>query len=321
MSNSQKFYRWLAKGAFGRVCVLALIMLAIGLIFERWWWVADACAQLRLHNAVVLILLGTGFAATRRWKWLATAAAGALIGLVLSLPPHFQSAPGMEKDDGPVLKILCHNLEFDNRDFDAAIAAIKAADADVVILLEVTAGWREQLEGLEEIYDHHVIEAEGGQFGIAMFSKLKTAEFKLEDFSGLSIQSIIATLEFGGEKITIIGTHPPPPVGADLLKVRNWHLESLARDIAGRREPVIVVGDLNITPASSGYRNLLGKTGLRSAGMPWRASWSPFGIPGISARLDHTLVSRQWRVVSSKVGPASGSDHRMLVTELALVLE
>ena len=315
-------YRLLAKGAVNRVCVVGLFTLLLGLVLEKVWWVADACAQLRLQNCLALVILAIPLAIRQRWKWVAAAGVGIVLGLATSVPPLFETAPSatLATTDGErtSLRILTHNVEYDNENITEVLEAIQEADADVVLLLEVTAPWRERLKWLQNIYDHEVIEAEGGRFGIAMFSRLPVDSFDLEDFNGFDLQSVVAKLQYGGESITVIGTHPPPAVDGDLLRMRDWHLKSLARDVSGRREPVIVAGDLNITPVSSEYRRLLRETGLKSAGIPLHPTWSPFGIPGLGARIDHTLVSRQWRVVSSEVGPSCGSDHRMLVTELVL---
>lgn len=320
MSKVRESYRWLASGAFGRVCVLALASLIIGLIFERVWWVADAFAQLRFHNTMVLLILGIGFAVAKRKKWLVSAAAGVAVGLAFTIPPLLWVAPRTSgwPSEYETIKVLSHNLEYTNDNYEAELREIEAANADVVILLEVTYEWKKHLEQLEDVYDQHLIEAEGGQFGIAMFSNLPDTEMQLEDFGGYDMQSIVARMKLGDQKITVVGTHPPPAVGGGLFEMRKWYLESMARNLAVETDPLIVTGDLNITPAGADYRKLLGALQLRSTAVPFRSTWSPFGIPGISARLDHMLVSEDWLVVSSKIGPSVGSDHRMLITELSL---
>ena len=319
MSKIHDSYRWLASGAFGRVCVLALASLIVGLIFERWWWVADAFAQLRFHNTMVLLILGIGFAVMKRKKWLISAAAGVVLGLAFTIPPLFWVAPAARSATPEnTIKVLSHNLEYTNNNYEAELREIEAAKADVVVLMEVTYEWKKHLERLEDIYEQHLIEAESGQFGIAMFSNLPDTEMQLEDFSGYDMQSIVAHMKLGDQKITVVGTHPPPAVGGGLFEMRKWYLESVARNLAVETDPLIVTGDLNITSSGADYRKLLKNLQLRSASVPFRSTWSPFGIPGISARLDHMLVSEEWSTVSNKIGPSVGSDHRMLITELSL---
>lgn len=316
MSDSESTFQRVAGSSLALVCTLALIPLTLGLIFERRWWAADVFGQIRLQNTVVLLVIGCAFAIGRNWKWTITAAAGVAISLLVSLPPILKKAPQAEEIEGRTLKILSQNLNFRNTEFDEAIGAIEAANADVVILFEVTLDWQQKLQRLESIYDYHFVEAQSGQFGIAMFSR---EEFQIdpEPFSVADIQPIIARFRIDSQEITVIGAHAPPALGRQLFDMRKQFLALLAINVQFRDEPVIVAGDFNITPASGAYRDLLKETGLRGAGNPFESTWKS-RIPGFGVRIDHALVSEHWRVVSSEAGPASGSDHKMLVTELIL---
>jgi endonuclease/exonuclease/phosphatase (EEP) superfamily protein YafD len=317
LSNAKSVLHLVAGNAFQIVCALALGTIALGLILESWWWPADAIAQLRLHNTVVLLVLGIGLAVSRRWKWATVAAAGIGISLIFSLPGLIKTAPTGEAADGKVLRILSHNLNFQNEQFDVAIDAIEAADADVVILFEITLAWQQALQRLESIYDFHLVEAEQGQFGIAIFSR-EEFQYDPEPFSAKGIHPVIAKFKNGSKPFTVIGVHPPPAIGGELFEIRNRFLDLLAINVQFRNEPVVVAGDFNITPVSRAYRKLLRETELRSAGSPLRSTWSLGKIPGMGARIDHHLVSKHWRIASSEVGPSSGSDHKMLVTDLIL---
>ena len=85
--------------------------------------------------------------------------------------------------------------------------------------------------------------------------------------------------------------------------------------MAAETEPVIVIGDLNATPWSEGFRLLAGPADLANSqeGFGYAASWParlpPFGrIP-----IDHALHSRDLTVTDRELGPGTAaSDHRPL---------
>ena len=82
-----------------------------------------------------------------------------------------------------------------------------------------------------------------------------------------------------------------------------------------------MIGDLNATPWSHGYRKLLRESDLYDSlvGSGRQASW-PSGM-GLAGKLgmipiDHCLVSLGVEVLDRDLGQASGSDHRPLVVGL-----
>jgi hypothetical protein len=67
----------------------------------------------------------------------------------------------------------------------------------------------------------------------------------------------------------------------------------------------ILLGDLNVTPWSPHFRQLLQQTGL------------PAQVPPLRIPLDHCLVSPAFQVIERRVGPRLGSDHLPLIVTLA----
>ncbi|MCU0878609.1 MAG: endonuclease/exonuclease/phosphatase family protein, partial [Pirellulaceae bacterium] len=103
------------------------------------------------------------------------------------------------------------------------------------------------------------------------------------------------------------------------LRQVGWFARGIAFDVGGRpAEPLVLAGDLNLTEHSPYFRDLLRASGLADTrqGIGIQASWSP-RVPLLSLPLDHVLVSRELAVVSRRLGPPLGSDHRPVVVQLA----
>lgn len=96
----------------------------------------------------------------------------------------------------------------------------------------------------------------------------------------------------------------------------------LAADLHALDRPVIVAGDLNSPTASLVVRTLL-DTGLRDAfsvaGLGYGYTWGhSLRFRFSFLRIDHILVSREFRVARSFVGHAAGSAHRPVIADLYL---
>jgi endonuclease/exonuclease/phosphatase (EEP) superfamily protein YafD len=86
--------------------------------------------------------------------------------------------------------------------------------------------------------------------------------------------------------------------------------------VAKLQQPVLLAGDLNATPWSTGMRALTaGELRFGSRQSPWKPTWSvrsPFAIP-----IDHALSTAPLLILERRVGPDLGSDHRPLELSVA----
>jgi endonuclease/exonuclease/phosphatase (EEP) superfamily protein YafD len=88
---------------------------------------------------------------------------------------------------------------------------------------------------------------------------------------------------------------------------------------AAESRPVIVAGDLNATPWSHGFRQLVRLRGLcdSAVGRGVQATWNAHRwVPRIP--IDHVVVSPEVRVMDRRVGPDVGSDHLPVEATLAI---
>ena len=125
----------------------------------------------------------------------------------------------------------------------------------------------------------------------------------------------VATVEVRGRRLSVVCAHTESPRGPAPITMRNEQIALIASTVRGLATtgPVLVMGDLNVTPASPGWAPLV-EAGLErpiSEPATWHAVLGPYGIP-----IDHILG------VGLAIAPPTPvdlpySDHRGLITRVA----
>lgn len=292
-------------------------MLAAGALLPSWlgllggWsWILDLFAHFRWqYLAAGLVVLA--IAAWRRAWWVIAAAGCTLLLNAVLIGrlawPH--DAGGARSAAGSGLSVVALNVQRVNSRKQEVLEYLRAADADVIVLMEVDRHWMQALQALQETHPHQLAQARDDNFGIALFSRIAVAEAATPALTDSGVPSIVATLQHQGRELVLIGTHPPPPVGARLAGLRDQQLRALARRVAAESRPVLLVGDLNATPWSHGVRQLTsGRLGFRGASKPWIPTWR-FGSV-LAVPIDHALCTAPLRITGHAIGPDVGSDHR-----------
>ncbi len=159
-----------------------------------------------------------------------------------------------------------------------------------------------------------------GRYGIALFSRIPFEAASIKSIGKAARPSLIAKFNINGQRFTLIGTHPRSPlVNAD-ANDRNEQLGALARFISSQPGATILLGDLNATPWSPFFRDLLAKTGLRDSrkGYGLQPTW-PVGFPPLWIPIDHCLVSSNVVVHHREIGPDIGSDHYPVLIDFSVL--
>jgi endonuclease/exonuclease/phosphatase (EEP) superfamily protein YafD len=238
---------------------------------------------------------------------------------------------------GPMLRAATYNLLWVNKDEAAVIAAIRALDADVIALQEISPAHAAAIEShLGAEYPCQVLQPGFEAYGNGLISRLPFTPSPdiLPDPDWIG-DPIIATLTVDGRDVTAVCCHTAPvrtPAAARERQARA--LVDYARRLD---EPCIVLGDFNSTPLNEAYRIL-----CRDLRDVWRDAGRGLGhtfpgpaysnargdglprplrrfIPHWLLRIDHIFVTEHWRAVSARVSPQhGGSDHRPVVADLCL---
>ena len=129
--------------------------------------------------------------------------------------------------------------------------------------------------------------------GVALLSRLPLESAQIRVFGLPTHRFAIATLAADGRSLAVSVVHTASPIGASRTALHNRQLDtlSLIADEFDDRE-VIIVGDFNTSPWSSGFQRLLSETGWRNAaqGFGYRPTW-PSHLLWLGIRIDHHIVS------------------------------
>lgn len=295
-SRRQRFVTGLKRCLVLLACC-AVVAIVLG-EFGRWSWEAELFSHFMLWYAP-LLLLGI-WAARRRWMKALCAGMGIAVCGMLFWPSDGEEGILAAQTQ----RFVAYNLYVVNDRMAENVRWLGETGADVLFLTEATLAWRQALKPLSERYPHGCSAYKDSPFGLALLSRhpLRSCEVKILPGDMSSYPYIRAELHDGA---VLYGVHPPPPVGADMARVRDGSLQELAAAIQGDNANVIVLGDMNITPFSPRFRQFTETTGLRQGTSRWQPTWTP----GMLA-LDHILVHGYRAVAESGIGPWMGSDHR-----------
>jgi endonuclease/exonuclease/phosphatase (EEP) superfamily protein YafD len=284
----------------------------------RGGWLLELTAHFRLQVAVVLAVLAlvAGIGGRRHWALGAgvLGAVNALLVLWVARP----NAAGTIPPAAPRLRVLSLNVHTANTRSDLVRELVLRAQPDVVVLLEVNEHWLAELEPLRRQYPHFLADPREDNFGLALFARIAPANGEIVTLGEAGVPSVMADFSVGGRALRLLGTHPLPPGTPAYAWARNGQLQAIAAWCRRQALPVAVLGDLNVTPWSPHFRDLLRDGGLRherprwDLGISWPAPQPWFGLP-----LDHCLTGPAVGVARREILGAVGSDHWPLLVELA----
>lgn len=214
------------------------------------------------------------------------------------------------------MRFLLANVNTVNRRHEQLIALVRRERPEVVVVLEVNQRWLDALDELKPEYPYWVARPRPDNFGIALLSRRPLKQPRIVDW-GSGVPSVLAEIELLGTWTTVVGTHPLPPVGGRQWALRNRQMSAMSQALTERKGRVVLLGDLNATPWTPAFRELLGRAGLRDTrlgfGIP--PTW-PTGLAALAIPIDHVLVRGDFQVCDRRVGPGIGSDHFPVIIDL-----
>lgn len=287
----------------------------------EWWWFFDLFSHFRLQYLGVSLFALAWFVGWANRAGIVLSGTTLLLNAVIFFGVFLGEKPLQPAPDFK-LRALSINVKTSNRAFSKVIDYVKGADADVVLLLEVDKRWADALAPLKGLYPHSSFESREDNFGVAFLSRIALISSEIAMFAApnepddIGIPAPIVVVNHGGKAIRVIGAHPIPPSGRLNSQWRDHEFSRIAKITRESDEPVLLMGDLNVTPWSSGMRILTGSSNLRLplAHYARSPSWmvnSPLAIP-----IDHALATPPLVILRRDVGPDVGSDHRPIVVEV-----
>ncbi|MGZ9097403.1 MAG: endonuclease/exonuclease/phosphatase family protein [Micavibrio sp.] len=312
---------------FAGILIFAVIMS----FFSRWHWMTDIFSHFVLQYLIGAVILGAAFAALRQWKMLAVMIAIALFSYTVSRPQYYNpSYRYMATAYAPAgqIKILQYNRLVQNNSHEEVKELLINTSADVVVLQEANPSLSEMTLTLKDIYPYQIQEPRTHAFGMIVLSKFPLEQIELSPMDGQPYMNFVlrfAVIHPNTKKPVIIyALHAIPPLGYDAWKQRNYELSYVAKRIEADNNPFIIfTGDLNITPYSPFFRDLLSASKMFDE---YNGSWNlntwPTGhmLPVLQIPIDHMLHSGGLALSERKILPALGSDHYPTLATFWLLL-
>jgi endonuclease/exonuclease/phosphatase (EEP) superfamily protein YafD len=304
----------------GLLEVSALLACAASMagFLAKVWWVFELACHFRLHLMVVLGLFSLLWLLIKRRRLALVCGTLTLVNALFVFPLLLPAQTGSSAA-GSRLRLVSLNVHTANQHGDWVVKFLRASDADVILLMEVNDRWMTELSALKDVYPLRVAAPREDNFGIALFSRLPLEETNVIELGEAEVPSVTAKIECDGRKIFLLGTHPLPPGSADYARMRNDQLAKINELVREQTLPTVVIGDLNLTPWSPYFSDLLKGTALKnsSQGLGFFNSW-PAALSGLGIPIDHCLVSSEFAVTEKKLGPQVGSDHLPVIIDLQL---
>jgi endonuclease/exonuclease/phosphatase (EEP) superfamily protein YafD len=275
------------------------------------------------------------FTCGRKWGSCVLASIFALINVTIFIP--YLTVVEPVQADPPKIRALSINLDFRNASYGRTVSFITKSQPQLLILEELSEGWEDGLREtlanfpyfirLKYTNAYPIIDSvkpfrdlvEKHKSSLGLFSKFPFESSKLGQFETYPTPYVMGQFKFNGKPFTFFGAHLVAPISSALSKVRNNEIAVLTQKIQTINQPTVLLGDLNITPWSPFFKDLIQKTGLKETrkGRGVYPTW-PAGHVSMQIPIDHSLTSSGIIVHSFRLGPDIGSDHLPLVLDFSL---
>lgn len=289
---------------------LAIAVSALSGIGHRW---IDILAQFvgPASAAAVVGLVAAGLLRSR----VLIGAAVAVCALVLAAGwPQWAVSRGEPAEQSPGFTLYSANLYAWNTDVEAMTASIAAADADVVVLIEVGDASAAAIDQVLATYPYRVanirMDRPSGPARSMIASRRPLRDMHLA-VPSLSVVGAVVETPIG--PVTVAGVHMtrPWPYQIQWEQIRQAEgLSKWARSVEG---PVIAAGDFNSVSSARIGRIIKGDGGLIPA-PGWPGTW-PTGLPAFAGMtIDQVYRTPDLALVKRRLGRDTGSDHRPVIT-------
>ncbi len=262
-----------------------------------------------------------------------------------------RASPAQAGDE--TLTVLTYNVLAGRHEIDPALVLLRAENADVVFLQELTFPMAEALQTeLADLYPHQTLVPEDGVWGLGILSKypLWHMEMLMLETGGVPPQTLV--IYWNEQRVGLVNYHHwstrimSEPELSENFRAREMQAEILAYFAENTPyRPLVLAGDANAAPLSDAYK-IMTAGNLRDvwveAGQGWGHTFpSPIWADGFShfvyglpippsfveqvpvpqwlVRIDYVFVSPEWVVHQARLAQFDGvSDHRGVWVELSL---
>lgn len=323
---------WLTEALRWLLIVLGWVLAAgtLASISTGSHWLIRGCDFPRLHIGLLAAAIGCLYALVFR---LGTVLDAGFVALCLATAgwqawrifPYTVLAAREVADAGPRgagITLMTSNVLMENEQHARWLARVHEADPDLVLALEVDTRWHQAIAVLERSHPYTLHQVQENYYGMALYSRLPLIDPELRFLVQDDIPSIRTGVELpGGRLVRLYGLHPrpPEPLRAQDSGPRDAELVLVGREIAGRDEPAIVLGDFNDV-AWSRTNRLFQRLSHLLDPRRGRGFFSTFPAehPWVRFPLDHIFHSDHFKLIALRCLEPVGSDHLPVFAALRL---
>jgi endonuclease/exonuclease/phosphatase (EEP) superfamily protein YafD len=283
------------------------------------WWCFDLLTHFRVQYCLVLSVLALFTLGARQSMSASLCGLCACLNLAVIVPLYIGASPMLAQPTARVWRAMFLNVYANNGEYERTIQAVRNAHPDFLVLVEFYPHWLPAFDELHTSYPHAIIYPSPDNFSLALFSTIPWQQADIVPLAIGKLPAVIARIATDHGAFTLLGTHLLPPMNAHFVELRHIQLTTLSQLLRQTAPPVLLLGDLNMTPWSHLFRHLLADTGLQDSTQgrgiqpTWPTQFPPLGIP-----IDHCLHSPGIHIVQKRVGPDVDSDHYPLIVDFTL---
>lgn len=236
-------------------------------------------------------------------------------------------------------RVISTNLNVANSNAAATLELIEQEQPDLAVFIEVNDEMATQLDALKASLPFSSNQLTQYQPGAVVYSKHPLSDFAIQKFNTNNAVNLTMTIQVGALPIALIAVHPFPPINTTLLQMRNTAFEAIStyvqkQNAQQQKNPVLMIGDFNVTMWSPYYKKLEQQTGLNNSRkhfgvLPsWPANMANYFNPAFSwlspliqIPIDHCLASDALNVTDMRIASDVGSDHLPIVVDFSLPQE
>jgi endonuclease/exonuclease/phosphatase (EEP) superfamily protein YafD len=286
---------------------------ALSGVGHRWvdilaQFTAPALLAAMAATAVCLLL--------RLWPAAGVGAAACLV-LAIAVWPQWTPTRGTAATDTPIVRLYSANLWVFNTDVEAMRRSIVAADADILVLVEVGDAPADRLDTLLASYPHRTavgrMRGPGDHAQSIVASRYPIIQRLPDRPDGLSAAGAVVKTPIGPINVFAVHLTRPWPYQYQWGQITQV-MALTERRLAAPANPVIAAGDFNSVSTARIGKQIQADMNLIPA-PGWPGTW-PSQAPAFAGiTIDQVYRSPDLALITRRLGLPTGSDHRPVITE------
>lgn len=286
--------------------------------FGQFGWFFDLFSHFRVQYFIGLGVIALLLLIPRQYKTAIVFGLLSIVNLSLIIPLYFGELQESEFK-GTSIRSMLINVNTKYGKVERVSKIIRQYDPDILVLEEVNSKWLSELYPVLSGYHHSLSEPREDNFGIALFSKFQFARCNVRYIGHADVPSILAEIDTSHGRCAVLAMHAIPPHGREYSGWRNNQLAGIPRYAAQSELPLLLLGDLNVTPWNYHFKRLIRDSGLNdsASGLGFHPTWPAYN-PLMWIPIDHCLHSPEISIQKRQVGPSVGSDHYPLIIDFSI---